>query len=176
MSRLRSMAQGLFRDAEAIAAVVSRLRLQLPAASAISWSPGTTLETRPHSCAVFASMTSPVKRSSQARLMPITRGSSQAPPSPRIRPTLRKVTPYRAVSEEMRMSAMQATSQPRPIAHGAVDGGNQRDFEIVEGAHDHVDAVLVIVTDLGGVACEGADAVAHRLDVAAGGKPAARSR
>lgn len=52
----------------------------------------------------------------------------------------------------------------------AVDGGDQRNFEIVESAHDHVDAVLVVVAHFSGAAGEGADAVAHGLDVTAGRK------
>ena len=85
-------------------------------AASMSASGATTWLTRPHSRALAASMMSPVKSSSQARLMPMVRGSSQAPPSPGMMPSLRKVTPNRAFSAAMRMSVMQATSQPRPMA------------------------------------------------------------
>jgi hypothetical protein len=48
--------------------------------------------------------------------MPITRGSSQAPPSPGTRPTRRNVAPKIAPSAAIRMSARHATSLPSPIA------------------------------------------------------------
>jgi hypothetical protein len=48
--------------------------------------------------------------------MPTTRGSSQAPPSPGTMPTLMKLSAKLAFSEAMRMSHMQATSSPRPMA------------------------------------------------------------
>ena len=43
-------------------------------------------------------------------------GSNQAPPSPGINPILRKVTPNFALSDEILISAKQATSFPNPIA------------------------------------------------------------
>ena len=48
--------------------------------------------------------------------MPTTRGSSQAPPSPGIRPTLTKLSANDAFSDAMRMSHMHVRSQPAPIA------------------------------------------------------------
>ena len=43
-------------------------------------------------------------------------GNNQAPPSPGINPILRKVTPNFALSDEILISAKQATSFPNPIA------------------------------------------------------------
>ena len=47
---------------------------------------------------------------------PTTRGSSHAPPSPGIRPTRMKLSAKSALVEAMRMSHMQARSQPAPTA------------------------------------------------------------
>ena len=46
----------------------------------------------------------------------ITRGSSQAPPSPATMPTFTKLSAKRAVLDAMRRSHMQARSLPAPIA------------------------------------------------------------
>jgi len=85
-------------------------------ACASNWSCGTTRETRPQASASAAAMASPVNDISSARDMPTTRGSSHAPPSPGTMPTLMKLSAKLACSEAMRISHMQARSQPAPMA------------------------------------------------------------
>jgi len=58
----------------------------------------------------------PVNDSSAARERPITRGSSQAPPSPGTIPIFTKLSANLAFSEAMRVSHMQARSSPAPTA------------------------------------------------------------
>jgi hypothetical protein len=53
---------------------------------------------------------------SAALAKPTTRGSSQAPPSPGMMPSLTKLSAKRALSAAIRRSHMQARSQPAPIA------------------------------------------------------------
>ena len=85
-------------------------------ADAISCSCGTTRETRFQASACCASIMSPVNASSAARDMPTIRGSSQAPPSPGMIPSLMKLSANLAFSEAMRMSHIQARSSPAPMA------------------------------------------------------------
>ena len=125
-----------------------------------------------------ASMTSPVKESiSAAQLgMPVVRSRSHAPPSPGIEPSLRKVTPNRALSAAMRMSVMQATSQPRPMAapFTAAMAGN---LQPVDGADDAVDVAAIAVADGDAIAGEGPSRAFIALTCAAGerGAPSGRS-
>ncbi|MNT73072.1 hypothetical protein D3C72_2117350 [compost metagenome] len=58
----------------------------------------------------------PVSDNSAARDMPITRGSSQAPPSPGMMPTFTKLSANLALSDATRRSHMQVRSRPAPTA------------------------------------------------------------
>ncbi len=58
---------------------------------------------------------------------------------------------------------------------GPVHGGDGRDLQIVEGQRNVVDVALIVVANLVGATFRQALAVAHVLDIAAGGKSAARA-
>lgn len=77
-------------------------------AASISALCSTTCDTRFQAKACCASIMSPVKASSAARDMPTTRGSSQAPSSPGMIPSLMKLSANFAFSDAIRMSQMQA--------------------------------------------------------------------
>src|SRR5215470_7937554 len=85
-------------------------------AAAISVSGGWTALTIPSRSASCASMTSPVKISSQALAVPTTRGRKYVPPQSGCRPRLTKAWANFAAVDAMRMSQASARFIPAPAA------------------------------------------------------------
>ena len=82
----------------------------------MSFSSGTTRETRPARSASCASIVRAVRQRSIAFALPTARGSRCVPPAPGMTPRLISGWPKRALSAAITMSHIIATSLPPPSA------------------------------------------------------------
>ena len=106
----------IFRISVLVTLSVERMSLANSMHVGISISGSTTRLTRPQSRAVSASRKLPVKLSSFARLIPISRGSFCESPHPGTTPTLACVSANLALGVATRKSHIKAISKPPVIA------------------------------------------------------------